>query len=121
MIKVLWASVGILMVILGVVGLFLPVVPTTPFLLLASACFVRSSPRLHAWLLDSRLFGPFLRDWEKHRGVRPHVKIVAVCMILTAVVSSYATDFIGFWPRVVLTLLAACGLWVVVRLKVITD
>ncbi len=119
--KAVWVSVGILMVILGVVGLFLPVVPTTPFLLLASACFVRSSPRLHAWLLGSRLFGPFLRDWEKHRGVRPHVKIVAVCMILTAVASSYAVDGIGPLPRAILAILAACGLWVVMRLKVITD
>jgi len=119
--KFVWVCVGILMVILGVVGLFLPVVPTTPFLLLASACFVRSSPRLHACLLGSRLFGPFLRDWEKHRGVRPHVKIVAVCMILTAVASSYAFDGIGPWPRAILAILAACGLWVVVRLKVITD
>src|SRR5690606_24498656 len=79
--KALYVALGLVCVVLGALGAILPLLPTTPFLLLASFFFVRSSPSLHAWLLRNRIFGPFLRDWNEHRGVRRPVKIVAICMI----------------------------------------
>lgn len=68
----LWLAAGLAFVALGFVGVFLPVLPTTPFLILAAACFARSSQRLEAWLLDHRHFGPLLRDWRA-RGAIPAV------------------------------------------------
>src|SRR5687767_7755696 len=73
---------------LAVLGAFLPVLPTTPFLLVTSWLLVRSSPRLHQRLRASRLFGGFLRDWEEHRGVRPHVKVTALVVMAAVVVLS---------------------------------
>ncbi len=60
-----WACLG-----LAVIGAMLPLIPTTPFVLLASWCFYRGSPRIHAWLHRSRLFGPTLDDWQHYHGIR---------------------------------------------------
>ena len=67
---------------LAAFGAFLPVLPTTPFLLLAGACFVRSSPRLHQKLLRNRLFGPYLREWQEERTVPPEAKRKAYGLVV---------------------------------------
>src|SRR5947207_1871164 len=79
--RLLYVAAGSFFVFLAVLGALLPVLPTTPFLLLASYFFLHSSPRLNAWLLRSRLFGPLLRDWQEHRAVRPRVKVTALSII----------------------------------------
>jgi len=109
------------MVGLGILGAMLPVMPTTPFLLAASFFFARSSPRLNHWLLNSPVFGPFLRDWDRHRGVRLRVKVVAVVAMVTAVAASIVWGNLA-WPIIVLLLmLATIGLTVVIKLPVIRD
>lgn len=72
--RILLNVCGLLSLVLGIIGLFLPLLPTTPFVLLASACFIKASPRLHAWLHAHRLFGPILVNWQQHRAVSPQVK-----------------------------------------------
>lgn len=80
----LWAC-GVVALILGAVGVVVPGLPTTPFVLLAGACFVRASPRAHAWLLRNRTFGPLLREWEQHRSIPRRVKRFGLtAMALTA-------------------------------------
>ncbi|MDG9968737.1 YbaN family protein [Achromobacter mucicolens] len=69
MMRALWLCLGCLMLALGVIGAFLPVMPTTIFLILAVACFSRSSPRLEKWLLDSPTYGPSLRAWRDEGAV----------------------------------------------------
>ncbi len=76
--------VGACAVLLGILGIFLPLLPTTPFLLLASACFARGSPRLHGWLLSNKLFGPYLRDFEQGKGIPLKAKVIAVAMLWTS-------------------------------------
>lgn len=117
--KALYVAIGLGCVVLGALGAILPLLPTTPFLLLASYFFVRSSPRLHAWLLRNRLFGPFLRDWEVHRGVRRPVKITAICMILLVGGVSAASGKLPLPLLIGLFALLATGLLVVVRLRTI--
>ncbi|HCZ33955.1 MAG TPA: DUF454 domain-containing protein [Holophagaceae bacterium] len=77
-------AAGLLCLVLAVLGLFLPLLPATPFLLLAAACFARSSERLHAWMLRHRRFGPLLNDWETQRAIRPAAKRSATAAILAS-------------------------------------
>ncbi|MDX1966979.1 MAG: YbaN family protein [Planctomycetaceae bacterium] len=103
---------------LGLAGIVLPLLPTTPFLLLSSYCFVRSSPAAHRWLLSHRWFGPYLRDWELHRGVRRSVKLVAVSSVALVVLSTWVLSDSSVVLRTAVTGLAAVGLVVVWRLPV---
>jgi uncharacterized membrane protein YbaN (DUF454 family) len=63
--RILFITVGILSVLIGIAGLFIPVFPTTPFLLLATACFVRTSNRFNNWLVNHRIFGKYFRKYRK--------------------------------------------------------
>lgn len=66
---------------LGVLGAFLPVLPTTPFLLLAAACYVRSSERHYRWIMENRVLGPAIRDYHERRAIRPRVKAAALVFL----------------------------------------
>lgn len=79
--KPIYNAAGVLALLLGILGLFLPLLPTTPFLLLASWCFARGSERLHRWLLSHRVFGEYLRNFEAGRGIPLKAKIVATAML----------------------------------------
>ena len=79
--RIIYILLGSLCVGLGTVGVFLPGLPTTPFMLAASWFFYRSSPRMRAWLLSSWL-GVYIRDYEKNKGVTPNVKIMAIIMMV---------------------------------------
>ncbi len=81
----LFLALGLLFVGIAVLGAILPVLPTTPWVLLAGYCFDRSSPRLHRWLRRSPYFGHMLRDWEEHRGIRWRVKLFALCLVVTVI------------------------------------
>lgn len=115
----LYVGLGCFFVVLGVLGALLPLLPTTPFLLLASSCFVRSSPALNRRLLESRLFGPFLRDWQKHRGVRPRVKRTAIAAVVLAVGLSATFGQLSTPLLTLLLILGGIGLTVVIRLPVV--
>ena len=77
MARFLWLLLGLSSTGFGIAGTVLPLVPTTPFLLLAAFAFARSSPRLHRWLLDHRHFGRLVRDWQQHRSIDRNVKVIA--------------------------------------------
>ncbi|MCJ2370331.1 YbaN family protein [Pseudomonas sp. RGM 3321] len=77
-VRYLLIAVGWLSVVLGVVGIFLPVLPTTPFLLLAAACFARSSPRFYDWLVNHPQLGPWIRDYLEGNGIPLKGKVYAI-------------------------------------------
>jgi uncharacterized membrane protein YbaN (DUF454 family) len=79
--KTLLNIAGVIALLLAILGLFLPLLPATPFLLLASACFARGSDRLHGWLLRHRVFGAYLRNVEAGNGIPLRAKIVALAMM----------------------------------------
>ena len=88
---------------------------------MACGCFARSSPALNRWLARSPVFGPFLRDWQRHRGVHPRVKAIAVAAIVLVGSASAISGRLSPWPLAGLLALLAVGLVVVLRLPTIRD
>lgn len=91
-------AVGWLSVALGVIGIFLPVLPATPFLLLAAACFMRSSKRFYLWLVNHRHLGPWIVDYLQGEGIPFQAKVYAISLMWLSIgVSSYLVPL--FWAR----------------------
>ena len=88
LLRPLYLLAGVLALLLGLLGIVLPLLPTTPFVLLAAWCFARASRRCEAWLLGHRLFGPIVRDWRERRAVPLRAKQLAT--LTMAVSSAYA-------------------------------
>ena len=115
---IFWRILGLFFVALGTLGVFLPLLPTTVFILAAAWCFARSSPKLHAWLLGNRTFGPMIRDWEANRCVSLRVKVVALSMIIFLGGPSIFFGVPAGWPRIGGFILLATGAVVVSSLRV---
>ena len=81
-IQSLYIAVGFLFILIGAIGIFLPLLPTTPFLLLAAFCLSRGSKKFHNWLLNHKVLGPPILDWNRNKIIRPRHKAMAVIMIL---------------------------------------
>ena len=81
-------AAGVLSLALGVLGALLPVLPTTPFVLLAAACFARSSDRFYRWLLAHRSFGPMVHEWRMHRSIPYRAKLVAIALMAMSLSAS---------------------------------
>lgn len=85
----LYVAIGWICTGLGIIGAFLPVMPTTPFLLVALWAFSKSSPHLQQWLFDHPRYGSTLRDWHEHGAVRPGIKVTAVAAMASSVAVVY--------------------------------
>jgi len=109
--RLAWAGLGIGFVSLGAVGVVVPGLPTTPFLLLAAACFARGSKRLEAWLVSNRMFGPLISDYRTHRVVPRKTKALALTMMWTCVAYAVGPGMPAgrVWPRVVVLVAAFLG------------
>ena len=111
---------GCVALITGIVGIVLPVLPTTPFVLLAAWCFARSSDRFHIWLLNHRYFGKLVSDWEKHRGITQKNKNRAYCVIfLGAVFSLYTIPVV--WVKLLMVPVFAGVFWHMYRMKTVQE
>jgi uncharacterized membrane protein YbaN (DUF454 family) len=108
--KIVLVTLGCLFMVLAVLGVFLPLLPTTPFLLLASACFARSSDKLHNWLRTHGRFGRYLRDYEDGRGIPLRAKVLAMMMMWPSM--SYSMYKVPFVSLKVMLFLVACGVTV---------
>ena len=112
--------IGWLAVVLGTLGVFLPLLPTTPFILLAAWCFARSSPRFHHWLLYRSWFGGYLRHWQKHRAMPPGAKPHAIAVILiTFAISLWLVKMM--WVRILLLAILSCLLFFMWRIPVVDE
>jgi uncharacterized membrane protein YbaN (DUF454 family) len=90
---VLLKIVGLFFVGLAMLGAVLPLLPTTPFLLVAATCFAKSSPRMHKMLLDNKVFGPLIYHWQESRSIPKSAKIIALTsMVLASCWSCYILD-----------------------------
>jgi uncharacterized protein len=109
--RTVYMGLGIVSVALGVIGLFLPVFPTTPFLLLAAACFARGSERFYVALLQNRIFGSFIRDWRDGKGIplRTKIGVIALLWLTMSVTILFVVPWT--WAKAILVLIAAFITW----------
>lgn len=110
------AVCGALCTGLAILGFILPIVPATPFLLLAAWCFARSSQRFHRWLLGNRWFGQYIRDYQSGRGIPRIVKVGTILLLWVSVITSSLIVAEATWMRALLVVVAAGVTWHVARL-----
>ena len=90
-IRVFFILVGTIFLALGVVGILLPILPTTPFLLLAAACYYKGSKRMHQWILNNRWFGEYIKNYREGRGISLKAKFSAIALLWITI--SYSAIF----------------------------
>lgn len=118
--RILFALLGALSLLLGLIGAFLPVLPTTPFILLAALLFSKSSPRVHHWMLNHPWFGTMIRDWQTYRGLRPKIRRRAIVMMIISF--AFSIYMVPLWPvRLGLLITFIMLLAWFLRLPLVTD
>ncbi|MHB1356460.1 MAG: DUF454 family protein [Anaerolineae bacterium] len=116
-VRILMVMGGTICVALGIIGVFLPVLPTTPFLLLAAVLYARSSQRFYHWLLSNRLFGGYLSNYRAGRGIPLAHKVMSILLLWLTI--GFAAVFVvqAWWLRLVLVVVACGVTWHLVRVK----
>ena len=111
-VRALFFIAGLVSLGLGIAGAFLPVLPTTPLVLLAAACFARSYRPFHEWLIAHRLFGPMVREWHEHRSIAYRVKLTAITMMAVSLGASIVFFVEPAWLKAALAAFGvALGVW----------
>ncbi len=113
--RLLYLSLGWIFVALGFAGALLPLLPTTPFMLLAAWAFSKSSRRFEAWLLNHRLFGPSIVRWRAHRIIPAKAKAISLSVMSVTFAWSLMSGRIPWWGLLAQGLLMGYGAWFVLR------
>ncbi len=115
-VKWLLVIAGSLSLGLGILGILLPVLPTTPFLLLSAACYVRGSERLYQWLLSTRHLGNYIRAWREKKGISPGLKISIISLMLLTIAATIIFFVDALWLRILLGGIALLVTYHILRL-----
>ncbi len=110
--RLFWLTVGLASLVLAAVGVLLPLIPTTPFVILAAFCFMKSSQRLHDWLVSHRVFGPMIVDWREYGAIGSTAKRVAIASMAAVFVLSLVLQAPVWVLAVQAPVLAVC-MWYV--------
>ena len=105
--RLFFVAAGWLCVVLAVIGIFLPLLPTTPFLLLAAFCFSRGSKRFHDWLLNHRWFGSYIKNFQDGRGMTKQAKVWSVSLIWLSIGTTVLFFISMAWLKFMLLMIAA--------------
>jgi len=97
---------GTSFLVLGIIGIFLPLLPTTPFLLLAAACYARSSKRFYNWLLNNKWFGNYIKNYREEKGIPLRIKILTISFLWMVIICSTIFVVNILLGRIVLILIA---------------
>ncbi len=119
--RTLLFAIGWLSVFFAVLGIFLPVLPTVPFLLLALACFARSSEKFYRWLINHNRLGPIVRPYLENEGLPPGVKLKAISLIWISIGLSVLFFVPLLWVKVMLLLIALGVTGYILRMPVRSD
>ena len=98
---------GTFFVMLGIIGIILPLLPTTPFLLLAAACYARSSKKAYNWLLNNKWFGSYIKNYHEGKGIPLKVKIMAISFLWVTILASIFFIIEIFWIEILLMVIAS--------------
>ena len=121
-IRILWVVLGSFFVGIGGIGVVVPGLPTTLFLILAAACYIRSSQKLYDWLISNKTFGPYLKDYREGKGIPKKAKILAVSMIVLFVGYSVIFGIEDLNLRIAVGALGLTGLlYVIFKVPVAKD
>jgi len=114
-IRFLWISLGSIFVAIGYIGIFVPGLPTTIFLILAAGCYIRSSKRLYNWLINNKLFGKYIRDYYEGKGMPFKAKVSAISMII--IFCGFAIIFAirPTWLDILVALVGLTGIYYISR------
>lgn len=113
--KMFWTALGFSALALGVLGAFLPLLPTTPFLLVSVWAFAKSSPRLHRWLLEHPRFGPAIQQWQQHGAISRRGKLLAMLAIGGTIIGSLLIGVEGRLLAVQLIVLVCVSAFILSR------
>jgi len=113
--RLIWLVVGLAALAAATVGVLLPLIPTTPFVLLAAFAFMKSSRRLHDWLISHRIFGKLIVDWRRHGAIGRSAKIASIGSMVAVFALSVALQAPGWVLALQAPILAICGWFVVSR------
>jgi hypothetical protein len=108
---------GSVSILLGVLGIFLPLLPTTPFLLLASWCFVRSSDKLHNKLMNNKYLGPFIRNYKEKKGITLRNKVYSLTFLYVTLTTSFIFSPSNWWIWLMLMSIGIGVTWHISRFK----
>jgi hypothetical protein len=114
-IRVFWLVVGILALALGGLGVVLPLLPTTPFVLVAAFAFANSSDTLHQWLLDHNIFGPLITNWQRYGAISRSAKVLSLLSMVAVLVISLVIAVPAFVIAVQALVVGACSLFIISR------
>ncbi|OVE82119.1 hypothetical protein BVY03_01890 [bacterium K02(2017)] len=118
--KFLYKIAGLAFVGLAVIGVIVPGLPTTPFLLVAAGCFAKSSPKLHQWLLNNKVFAPIIKNWQETRSIPKRAKWISILAII--IVGGISTYFLQhFYLKIIIPLLLIAPIIFLIRLKTTED
>lgn len=101
-----YTSTGHALLVVGVVGMFIPVFPSTPFVVMAVVCYERGSSRFHVFLVEHKYIGPHLQNWQENRSIPLYVKIMSTSMIAVGITWTWFT-VPSFWAKFLFTLVGA--------------
>jgi uncharacterized membrane protein YbaN (DUF454 family) len=111
MIKLILRIVGTVSLVLGLLGIVLPVLPTTPFLLLTAYCYLRSAPNWHKRLLESKHLGPYIRNFQENKCIPLRIKVYAISMLWITITLSAVFAVSLWWVRLLLFAIAIGVTW----------
>ena len=100
--QALLITAGTICVVLAIFGIVLPVLPTTPFLLLAAICYERSSPRFHSWLLTNRWFGSYIKNYREGKGIPLRQKVITLAILWATIVAGIVFAQLNWWISLLL-------------------
>jgi len=119
--KYLLITLGFISLGLGVLGILLPLLPTTPFMLLSAFCFYKSSQRLHFWLLNHRVFGKFIRNYKENRAIDPKTKWVTLIILWATIGFSMYLFWHTVYIPILLLVIASLVSWHILSLKTMRE